>query len=132
MLPLDLFTAKTQTANVSRPQAVIIAILNLFCSVGSAVGFTVSSFIWTSVFPKALKKYLPADANFTRIYGSIVFQMFNKQGTPIRIAVNRSYGDAQRIMLITSVSLLVGALVSCALWRDIRIKDVKQVKGRVV
>ena len=112
--------------------AVILAILNLFSSVGSAIGSTVSAFVWTNRFPAALKRYLPPNAPMERIYGSIVAQMFYRKGTPIRIAINKSYGDAQKYILITSVSLLTGALICCALWRDIRLKDIKQVKGRVV
>ncbi|KAH8601839.1 major facilitator superfamily domain-containing protein [Bisporella sp. PMI_857] len=112
--------------------AVIIAILNLFCSIGSAVGSTVSAFIWTSRFSAALKQHLPAGAPYEKIYGSIISQMFYRPGTPTRNAIDRSYGDAQRYMLITSVCLLVGALVSAVLWRDIKVKSVKQVRGRVV
>ena len=112
--------------------AVIIAILNLFSSVGSACGSTVSAAIWTSKFRSALKKHLPPGANFERIYGSIISQMINRPGTPTREAINRSYGDAQRYMLITSTCLFVGALVSAALWRNIRIKSITQVRGRVV
>jgi len=112
--------------------AVIIAILNLFSSVGSACGSTVSAAIWTSRFSSALKQNLPPGANFERIYGSIISQMINRPGTPIREAINKSYGDAQRYMLITSTCLFVGALVSASLWRDIRIKSITQVRGRVV
>ena len=112
--------------------AVIIAVLNLFSSVGSACGSTVSAAIWTSKFRSALKEHLPPGANFERIYGSLISQMINRPGTPTREAINRSYGDAQRYMLITSTCLFVGALVSAALWRDIRIKSITQVRGRVV
>lgn len=112
--------------------AAIIAILNLFGSIGSAAGATVSTAIWTSVFPAALRKYLPPTADVNRIYGSIIAQMFYRQGTPERQGINRAYGDAQRYMLITSLSLLAGAFVAVCFWRDIRVKDVKQVKGTVV
>jgi len=112
--------------------AVIIALLNLFSSIGGACGSTVSAAIWTSKFRSALKEHLPPGANFEGIYGSILSQMINRPGTPTRIAINRSYGDAQRYMLIASTCLFVGALVSAALWRDIRIKSITQVRGRVV
>jgi MFS family permease len=111
--------------------AVIIAILNLFSSIGSALGGTVATSIWTSVFPAALKKYLPPDVDYKMVYGSILWQMFYEKGTPARNAINRAYGDAQRLMLITSVCLLAGALICVAFWRDINVKHIKQVKGRV-
>jgi MFS family permease len=112
--------------------AVIIAILNLFSSIGSALGGTVATAIWTSVFPAALKKYLPPEVDYKRVYGSILWQMFYEKGTPARIAINRAYGDAQRLMLITSVCLLAGALICVAFWRDINVKHVKQVKGHII
>lgn len=111
--------------------AAIIAILDLFGSIGSAAGSTVATAIWNSVFPDRLRKYLPPGVDVNRVYGSIVFQLAYKQGTPARDAINRAYGDAQRYMLITSISLLAGALICVMLWRDIKVKDVKQVKGRV-
>ncbi|KIX07792.1 uncharacterized protein Z518_02446 [Rhinocladiella mackenziei CBS 650.93] len=112
--------------------AAMIAILNLFGSIGSAAGGTVATAIWTGVFPAALRKYLPPEIDVDKIYGSIVAQMYYHQGTPARDGINRAYGDAQRYMLITSLCLLAGALISVAFWRDIKIKDTKQVKGRVV
>lgn len=112
--------------------AVILAILNLFSSVGAAAGGTVATAIWTGVFPDRLDKYLPPEIDRKEVYSSIVWQLAYKKGTAARIAINRSYGDAQRYMLITSLCLLGGALISTALWRDINVKNMKQVKGVVV
>ena len=112
--------------------AVIIAILDLFCSIGGAIGSTVSAAIWTHAFPTALKKYLPEDADMASIYGDLRVQLSHPEGTPTRDAINHAYGDAQRLMLITSTCVLVGALAAASLWRDIKLKDIKQVRGRVV
>lgn len=112
--------------------AVILAILNLFSSVGAAAGGTVSTAIWTSVFPVRLDRYLPKDVDRKRVYGSIIWQLAYKTGTPERAAINRAYGDTQQLMLITSLSLLGGGLICTALWRDINLKNMKQVKGVVV
>ncbi|OAA68549.1 Major facilitator superfamily domain, general substrate transporter [Niveomyces insectorum RCEF 264] len=112
--------------------AAIMAILDLFGSVGSALGSTVSAAIWTGVFHDSLKKYLPPDAPIENIYGSLYTQLAYKKGTPIRMAISQAYGDAQKYMLITSVCLLGAALVCAAFWRDINIKNLKQVRGLVV
>jgi MFS family permease len=112
--------------------AVIIAILDLFGSVGTAIGSTVSAAIWTGVFPKALKQHLPPGADIERIYGSIYSQLGYAVGTPIRDGINLAYGDAQRYMLIASTCLLFAALGCAVLWRDIKLRDIKQVKGNVV
>ncbi|KAF1811226.1 siderophore iron transporter mirB [Eremomyces bilateralis CBS 781.70] len=112
--------------------AVIIAILDLFSSVGYALGSTVSGAIWTGTFRPALEKHLPEGAPIERIYNNMYQQLAYRVGTPNRIGIGYAYADSQRYMLITSVCLLAGAVVCAALWRDIRIKDVKQVRGNVV
>ncbi|KAJ2891723.1 siderophore iron transporter mirB [Zalerion maritima] len=112
--------------------AVIIAILDLFGSVGTALGLTVASAIWTHSFRTALEKYLPESAPIDYIYGSIYSQLAYPVGSPTRDAISLAYGDTQRLMLITSVCLLAGAVFCAALWRDIKLKDSKQVKGNVV
>lgn len=112
--------------------AVILAMLNLFGSIGSAIGSTVSAAIWTSEFPKALAKYVPAEVNVATVYSDITAQLSYEWGSPARNAIAHAYGDAQRYMLITSVCMLVVAWGCAAMWRDIKIKDLKQVKGRVI
>ncbi|KAI1931795.1 hypothetical protein LOZ58_001122 [Ophidiomyces ophidiicola] len=112
--------------------AVILAILNLFASVGQALGATVATVIWTSRFRSALEEYLPANADIAKIYASLVTQLSHKPGSPIRIGISHAYAEAQRYMLVTGVCVLCGALVCAALWRDIKLNDKKQVKGTVV
>ncbi|CAG8111055.1 unnamed protein product [Penicillium olsonii] len=112
--------------------AVILAMLNLFSSIGSAIGSTVSAAIWTSEFPKALAKYVPADVSVAKVYSDINAQLSYAWGSTARTAIAHAYGDAQRYMLITSVCMLAVAWACAGMWRDIRIKDVKQVKGTVI
>ena len=112
--------------------AVILAILNLFSSVGAAAGGTVATAIWTSVFPARLDQYLPPNIDRKKIYGSLLWQLTYVKGTPARMAIERAYGDAQKLMLITSICLLAGGLISTALWRNLNLKNMKQVKGTVV
>ncbi|KAJ5382948.1 Major facilitator superfamily domain general substrate transporter [Penicillium concentricum] len=112
--------------------AVILAMLNLFGSIGSAIGSTVSAAIWTSQFPKALAKYVPAEVDVAKVYSDITAQLSYEWGSPARNGIARAYGDAQQYMLITSVCMLVVAWGCAAMWRDIKIKDLKQVKGRVI
>jgi hypothetical protein len=92
----------------------------------------VSAAIWTSEFPKALAKYVPAEVNVAKVYSDITAQLSYEWGSPARNAIAHAYGDAQRYMLITSVCMLVVAWGCAGMWRDIKVKDVKQVKGRVI
>ncbi|KAF1358989.1 hypothetical protein EJ07DRAFT_156360 [Lizonia empirigonia] len=111
--------------------AVIIAVLNLFCSIGSAVGSTVSAAIWTATFYENLVKHVPEGVDVRDIYASLPKQLSYKWGSPERLGIARAYGDSQRLMLITSICMLSMGLICAVFWRDINIKNNKQVKGRV-
>lgn len=112
--------------------AAIMAILNLFGSVGTALGSTVAAAIWTGTFKEALRKYLPATAPIERIYASLTIQLIYPVTHPTRVGIGLAYGDAQRYLLITSTCLIGAAIVCAALWRDINVKSIKQVRGNVV
>ncbi|KAF3071147.1 Siderophore iron transporter mirB [Daldinia childiae] len=114
--------------------AVVLAMEGMFSSVGGAIGGTVSAAIWTGVFPKALAKYLPAEsqANLTDIYGQLPVQLSYPVGSPTRDAIILAYGDGLRWMFVAATAITVLGLVSVAFWRDIKVKDFKQVKGRVI
>ncbi|EXJ68536.1 uncharacterized protein A1O5_08329 [Cladophialophora psammophila CBS 110553] len=113
--------------------AVVIAIEGMFSSVGGAIGSTIATAIWTGNFREKLSTYLPASAqgDIDSIYGSLVVQSSYPPGTPTREAINRAYGDTQKLMLIASTAFLALAIVSVAMWRNICVKDINQVRGRV-
>ncbi|KAI8667084.1 MFS domain-containing protein [Fusarium sp. Ph1] len=111
--------------------AVMIAILDLFGSVGTAVGSTVSAAIWTGTFKDRLYARLPEGADVENIYGSIYSQLAYKWGTPIRYGIGLAYGDTQKYMLITSVCILALGWFCVFAWRDIKVTNIKQVRGNV-
>jgi hypothetical protein len=113
--------------------AVVLAVEGTFASIGGAIGSTIASAIWTGVFPNRLARYLPenAQADLATIYGSITVQSSYAVGTPERDAINRAYGDAQKLMLIGSTAVMAIAFVAVLFWRDINVKGFKQTKGRV-
>ncbi|KAK2802390.1 MFS siderochrome iron transporter 1 [Emmonsiellopsis sp. PD_5] len=114
--------------------AVVLALESMFANVGGAIGLTIASAIWTGVFPKKLGEYLPAEqqANLTTIYGDLKVQKSFAVGSPARDAINQAYGDAQKAMLIGGTAVLAISLAGAAMWRDIKVKDFKQVRGRVI
>ncbi|KAL2131958.1 hypothetical protein VTI74DRAFT_4413 [Chaetomium olivicolor] len=129
--PIVICVELAMLSTVNHQQvAAILAILDLFGSVGFAVGSTVSAAIWTGTFPDALRRHLPEGSPIEAIYGSLYSQLGYRVGTPIRHGIALAYADAQRYMLITSVCLLGGALVATMFWRDVKLSD-KQVKGLV-
>ncbi|KAJ9616886.1 MFS siderochrome iron transporter 1 [Cladophialophora chaetospira] len=113
--------------------AVVLAIEGMFSSVGGAIGSTIATAIWTGNFRNNLLKYLPASAqgDVDLIYGDLTTQTSYAWGSPTRDAINRAYGDTQRLMLIASTAFLALAVVAVAAWRNIYVKDIKQVRGRV-
>lgn len=112
--------------------AVILAILNLFGSIGSAIGGTICTTIWTSLFYGKLAQYTPPDTDVTTVYSDIVTQLSYPVGSPVREGINRAYGETQRYMLIASLCFLAVSYGCVFMWRDIKVKHLKQVKGRVI
>ncbi|KAH6901467.1 siderophore iron transporter mirB [Coprinopsis sp. MPI-PUGE-AT-0042] len=114
--------------------AVVIAIEGMFSSIGGAIGSAVAAAVWTGVFPVKLLELLPEESKdqAALIYGDINVQMSFPFGTPERDAINAAYGYAQKCMCIAATAVLVLALGSVMVWRDIRVDRVKQVKGVVI
>lgn len=114
--------------------AVVLAVEYMFSSIGGAIGSTIAAAIWTGVFPQKLGEYLPPEsqANLTSIYGDLTVQLSYPVGSPTRIAIAKAYGEAQKYMLTAATAVLAISLVSVAFWRDIKVKDFKQVKGNVI
>ncbi|KAK4166929.1 putative siderophore iron transporter [Cladorrhinum sp. PSN259] len=114
--------------------AVVLAIEGMFSSVGGAIGSSVATALWGSVFKQSLRDHLPVEeqGNMTTIFSSLPVQLSYEIGTPARTAIQHAYGDAQRYMIIASAVIQVISVVSVMIWRDIKVKDFKQVKGNVI
>ncbi|KAJ5031733.1 major facilitator superfamily domain-containing protein [Bipolaris maydis] len=82
----------------------------------------------TGVFPRRLLTNLPANAlpDFAKIYGSLQVQAMYPIISPIRDAINLSYAQTQRYLLITATCINSLSLVSIAFWQDIDLKNQKQ------
>ncbi|KAM3486077.1 hypothetical protein MY8738_000828 [Beauveria namnaoensis] len=105
--------------------AVVLALLAMFSSIGGAIGSTVSAAIWTGVFPRKVQEYLPAEAkqDAPLIIASLPKQLSYPVGSAARSAIDKAYGDAQRIMMISATSVLIVTIFTVAMWRDLKVKD---------
>ncbi|KAI0010536.1 MFS general substrate transporter [Xylariaceae sp. FL0662B] len=114
--------------------AVVLAVEGMFSSVGGAIGSTVASAIWTAVYPEKLRELLPPDAqaSFEDVYESLPAQLSYPVGSPARDAIVAAYGEAQKWMFVAATAISGLGLVCIAVWRDIKVKEFKQVKGNVV
>ncbi|CAI6337802.1 unnamed protein product [Periconia digitata] len=108
--------------------AVVLALEGMASSIGGGIGSTMASVIWTDVFPKRVAAYLPEEAQGSAgmIYGSLTTQLSYPKGTPTRVAIEKSYGDAQEVMCIASTAVLAVGLAAVMMWRDIRVRDSQQ------
>merc|ERR1711939_1244087 len=101
---------------------------------GGTLGLAIAAAMWTGIFPQKLLENLPASAqsDFASIYGDLTVQASYPVGSPTRIAIDKSYAETQRLMLIAATSLYTITLVSTALWKDIDVKNMTQrTKGLI-
>lgn len=114
--------------------AVVLALEGMFSNVAGGIGSSIATAVWTGVFPKRLAAYLPAEAqgSLLTIYADINEQLSYPKGSATRHAIEMAYGDAQKYMNIGGTAVLVLAIPAVMVWRNIKVKDFKQVKGRVV
>ncbi|KAK3997897.1 putative siderophore iron transporter [Cladorrhinum sp. PSN332] len=114
--------------------AVVLAIEAMFASVGGAIGSSVATALWGSVFKQSLVDHLPVEeqGNMTTIFSSLPVQLSYEIGTPTRTAIQNAYGNAQKYMIIASAVIQIISVISVIVWRDIKVKDFKQVKGNVI
>ncbi|KAK1145222.1 hypothetical protein N8T08_004375 [Aspergillus melleus] len=112
----------------------VLAIEGAVISIGSAVGSTIAGAMWMGIFPEKLMKYLPASEldNFANIYGDLTVQAGYPIGSDARNAINRSYSETQRLMLIAATCLYIFTLGSVIMWKDVNVKKINQVKGRIL
>ncbi|RYN90962.1 Siderophore iron transporter [Alternaria tenuissima] len=106
----------------------LLAVESMIISIGSAIGSTVAGAIWTGVFPARLAANLPASAlpDLASIYGSFKVQDSYPVGSPTRDAINLSYGQTQKYMLIAAVCVYCITLFSTACWQNVDVRTMKQ------
>ncbi|KIW91342.1 uncharacterized protein Z519_08238 [Cladophialophora bantiana CBS 173.52] len=113
--------------------AVCIAVLSMFASVGGAIGLTIASAIWQDTFPKKLADYLPAKdlPNLLLIYTDLSTQLSYPMGSDTRLAIQRAYADAQKMLLTAGTAVWVAGVIGVLMWRNINVIGIQQTKGHV-
>lgn len=113
--------------------APLLALLALASSVGGAIGSAVSGAIWTNTLYSKLLEYLPAETidMAADIYGDLDLQLSYPMGDPTRTAIIKAYGVAQQRMCIAGTAVLALGYVGVFMWKNVKVSDIKQVKGTV-
>ncbi|KFG78297.1 siderochrome-iron transporter [Metarhizium anisopliae] len=112
----------------------MLAVLNLFASIGGAIGDAVSVAIYSSTFPEALRSRIPQDMadQVDKIYlGGYLAQVTYPVGSPTRDAINYAWGQSQRYGSISATAILALGIPAVAIWKNYRV-DKKQNKGTVI
>ena len=112
----------------------ILAFLSLFSSVGSAIGLAVSSVIYEHTFPQALANALPGNNEtlVAELYASTATQLTYAMGTVERTAIIEAWGHSQKILCIAGLVWLIPCFAFIGVWRNYKVSEMTQVKGRVI
>lgn len=100
-------------------------------SIGSAVGSAIGGAIWTHLLIVKLHQHLPdsAQPKATAIQNSFTVASSFPVGSPERRAVNQSYTDVMRILLIAAESFLALTLLATLVIEDINLKRVDRERN---
>ncbi|KAF3901352.1 hypothetical protein ABW21_db0203077 [Orbilia brochopaga] len=103
-------------------------------SVGQAIGSAICGAIWTNNILSKLDLYLPEDVkvNATDIYASFSVAALYPVGSEAREAINRSYQETMRLMLISALISAIPILFLTLLMENVDLKKQQvNVKGRI-
>jgi MFS family permease len=77
--------------------------------IGGAVGAAVSGVVWAGLVPAKLAEYLPeaARGDASAIYASVVVAGSYALESPERIAIQRSYSETMRVLLVIAICMCV-------------------------
>jgi SP family sugar:H+ symporter-like MFS transporter len=106
--------------------------------VGGAVGAAVSGAIWSTYVPAKLQQYLPAEnqADYTTIYSNLLVSSnytLYPTGSPVRIAINRSYQETMRYLLIGALCCAAPILPLTFFLKNYKLDQMDQkVVGNVI
>ncbi|KAB8222326.1 major facilitator superfamily domain-containing protein [Aspergillus novoparasiticus] len=118
-------------AVVSRQEvSVVTAVFFASMSIGGAIGTSVAGAIWRSNLPRKLSEYLPDEAKgqAKSIFGSIVVAQKYLVGGPVRMAIDRSYRESQRLLAIAAISALAPMLVIMFFLKNVRLDERQTAK----
>ncbi|OKL58450.1 hypothetical protein UA08_06152 [Talaromyces atroroseus] len=95
--------------------------LSLSSSIGGALGYTVTSAIYTNTFPNALLRALPesAEADYAAIYlGVSTAQLQYSPGSDVRNAIDYAWAHSQKYECIATTVIVALAFPAVAVWQN--------------
>lgn len=126
--------ASASHQQVAAATAVWLTILEI----GGAVGNAISGAIWTSNIPGKLQAYLPAEnqADALLIFGNLTMAadyVAYPPGSPVRIAINRSYQETMKLLLTAAVVVAAPLIPLSLVMKNYKLDQMDQkVAGKVI
>lgn len=106
--------------------AAATAIFLTIVEIGGAVGSAFSGAVWIANIPAKLEKYLApsAQADAKLIFGNLTMAESYANGSPERIAINRSYQETMNILLILAACLAAPLVPLSLMMRNYKLGQV--------
>lgn len=126
--------ASASHGQVAAATAVFLTILEI----GGACGNAVSGAVWSSLIPRKLEQYLPADlqdqaSTIFASYTSAADRVTYPDGSPGRIAINRAYQETMTTILTIGLCISAPIIPLSLLMKNYKLDQLDQkVKGRVI
>lgn len=108
--------------------AVCLAVLGLFENIGGAIGLTIASTVWQSIFRRKLMEFVPIEElpNVVKIYADLSTQLSYPIGSEARIAIQHAYEDTQGKLLAIAMAVWAGGFMAVVMWRNINVININQ------
>ena len=123
--------AAVSHSDVAGATAIFLTVLEI----GGAVGNAISGAVWTANIPAKLAKYLPPNAkpDAASIYGNLTIAKSFVQGSPERLAIDRSYQETMDILLIIAACFAAPLVPLSLLMKNYKLDNIDQkVRGKVI
>ncbi|GAA6002891.1 uncharacterized protein JCM10292_001359 [Rhodotorula paludigena] len=103
--------------------AIATAMFLCITQIGGAVGGSIAGAVWSTALPKRLGVHLPQEDwdKIPQIIASLPYALSFPAGSPIRLAINRSYVDVQKILNWLALAMLGPGLLSLCAMKDVNL-----------
>lgn len=96
---------------------------------GGAVGAAISGAVWTHNIPRKLGVYLPDEykSEAGEIFGKLTKALSYEMGTPVRVAINRSYQETMNKLLVLALIATLPLIPLSLLMSNYRLDKVSRM-----
>ncbi|KAE8134638.1 major facilitator superfamily domain-containing protein [Aspergillus pseudotamarii] len=93
---------------------------------GGAVGAAISGAVWTHNIPRKLRRYLPDEnkGDAKEIFGRLDKALSFPMGSPVRIAINRSYQETMNKLLVLALIVTIPLIPLSLLMKNYRLDKI--------